>query len=152
MAGTFDESSWGRVALPVLRGLLEAEREDRRTDLEGLRELTPDASEREFHNALEDLCEDGYILGRAVAEPGSPYPGEYLGLRLAPRGRRAVRDWPGDDAFEALMIALDAAIDRATEPAERTKLEKLKATAQEVGQGVLTSILTSVLTQAAGLP
>lgn len=150
MASEKPDTSWRLVAVPVLERLLAAEREDRTVYGEELRALAEGATDRVFHNTMCDLIDEAFIGGRRYREGGERYY-EYADLRLLPRGRQVVRDWPTENVFDALITALDAAIDGATEPAERTKLERLKASSLEVGQGMLTSVLAAVVTQVAGL-
>ena len=142
--------SWERIALPVLQALLKAEQGDRDVYVQELRASLGEVSDREFHNTLENLLQDGYISGTPFHEGGQRYP-EYLDLRLLGQGRQVLRDWPADSHFEAWMSAIDAAIATTDEPAERSRLEKLRSTALEVGQGMLTGILTNVVTQVTGL-
>lgn len=85
--------SWSRVAIPVLQGVLEAERSGNEVWIDDLRKRVSETSEPEFHNVLSNLVDAGYLAGQPVPEGGRRYP-EYLDLRILPRGRREVDDWP----------------------------------------------------------
>jgi DNA-binding HxlR family transcriptional regulator len=143
-----NSDSWSRIGRPVLEALLNAERRDEDLYARDLRDVVPDVSERQFHNTLTNLLDAGFIAGTPYHEGGQRYP-EYLDLRLLGPGRQELRDWPCRDPFETLILALDVAIAGADEE-ERTRLEKFKASALEVGQGVLTGLLTNLVAQIAG--
>lgn len=144
------QRSWDRIAIPVLHATLAAEKADRTVHGDELREVVPDVSDREFHFVLASLARERYVEARSWTDGGEPYP-EYASVRLGPRGRRAIGDWPSGDAFDVLLSRLDHAIRNAHGPDERGRLERLRTTLLEVGQGVLTRILSDVLTEVAGI-
>lgn len=150
MAKMLSGDSWNQVVLPMLEALLKAEQEDSEIYADEIRKLLPAVPERQFHNTMESLISAGFLAGKAYHEGGQRYP-EYLNLRLLGPGRQAVGDWPANNPFAVLLNVLDDAINASEDAEERTRLERFKASALEVGQSVVTGVLTSVATQAAGL-
>lgn len=74
-----------------------------------------------------------------------------LALRLLPRGRQAVGQWPSSNPAEAFLQLLDQRIVVQDDPEERSRLEKLRDSAGQVGKGVATSVLTAFVQQMTGL-
>jgi hypothetical protein len=66
--------------------------------------------------------------------------------------RRAVETWPAPDAWaDRLIAALTDAAERASDPAEKTKLRKAADALGSVGKDVLTDVLTKYVERASGL-
>ncbi len=74
-----------------------------------------------------------------------------LDLRLLPRGRQLVRQWPSSDPAEVFLQALAQRIAVEDDPEVRSRLEKLRDSAGQVGKGVAAGIITAVVQQVSGL-
>jgi hypothetical protein len=94
---------------------------------------------------VDRLARAGY-LGNAVDKMmtcGDARPWHFMPM-LAERGAREVGQWPTADAFAALLEVLDSRIEEETQPAERTKLQKFRDAATDVGKGVFVGILLDI--------
>jgi hypothetical protein len=92
---------------------------------------------------FESLISVGFII------PTVPSDVSHLprAFRLRERGLQATAGWPsGETAAAALLAAISARIDMTDSPEERTKLERLRESLTEIGQGLLGNILANVLT------
>jgi hypothetical protein len=105
-------------------------------DFENSFERGSGASGRRLHERRGASTLDGYDL---------------LAPRLLERGRRAIGQWPSEQTFEAFLHALDEQIVETEDPLERSRLEKLRAAAADVGKGVLGAVLTAIIKQQTGL-
>ncbi len=74
-----------------------------------------------------------------------------MNLRLRPKGRQAVGQWPSTDPAEVFLQALAQRIAVEDDPEMRSRLEKLLDSAGQVGKGVATGIITAVVQQVSGL-
>lgn len=98
--------------------------------------------------AVRSLYEGGYITG-SEAPTFDGY--ELLDIHLLPNGRRAIGQWPSDDAFATLIALLDSKIAAESDDNRKSKLESLKGTLRDVGADVAGSVLSAFAMQAAGL-
>jgi hypothetical protein len=73
-------------------------------------------------------------------------------VRLKPNGKRAVRQWPSGDPGEALMGAIQRAIETEADPERKSRLRRLMEAAGAAGQDVVTQIAIGVVKSSAGLP
>jgi hypothetical protein len=145
---TVAESTWESRELPVLEALraLEVEREARRHPKIDLGEVA-DRVELPRHAvdaAAQALYEADppYISGTPAWGTG---PWQVINLRLTERGRRAVRQWPSDEVYEAFVGALQRRIDAEPDEVKRGKLEALLTHALDVGKGMVGSALVEAL-------
>ena len=73
-------------------------------------------------------------------------------LRLTPKGRRAVGQWPDGESGDVLIRALEAAMMNLPEGETRSRVGKLLDAARAVGAEVLSSVVSSVVKGTMGLP
>ncbi len=97
------------------------------------------------YRTLSLLVEGGYLdqAGALATEHGP------AAVSVTAKGLQVVGGWPattGEAAVGALLTALDRAIDEADEPERRTKLERLREVALDVGQGTLAEVLKHLVT------
>jgi hypothetical protein len=59
--------------------------------------------------------------------------------------------WPSGDAADAFVAALEAAIERAEKPDERSRLEGLLDAFRAVPAGVMTQVAAAALMRAGGI-
>lgn len=77
-----------------------------------------------------------------------------LQIVVTDKARQFLDGWPsggGDVLYSRFLEALDEAIASANSPEERTRIEKLRTDAGDVGKGVLVSILSN-LARIHGIP
>lgn len=134
-----EEKDWLEVTLPALVYIDECERAGTRASsadvVEHLR-LEPEPVLRELRN----LMEDGLISGvEATATQESLF---LLDIRLLPDARRALRHWPRTFDATDLLASIDSAI-RAASGSDRTKLERLREAAGNVGQTALSGVISA---------
>ncbi|HEY6695766.1 MAG TPA: hypothetical protein VI006_23135 [Solirubrobacteraceae bacterium] len=91
------------------------------------------------------LVQDDYLAPVSVL--GTQYGP--TAVTVTARGLQVVAGWPATTAEAAagsLLAALEQAIEEADEPERRSKLERLRDVAVDVGQGTLTEVLKHVIT------
>jgi len=93
--------------------------------------------------ALELLEQDGWL--EAELELGAEGP---ISVAPKPRALQLLRGWP-TDAGEAAIVrglldALDEAIANTSDPEEKTRLQKLRGAAGDVGKSVLAGAILTV--------
>jgi hypothetical protein len=98
-------------------------------------------SEQDLVTGFRALVEDGYITHGTMLQ-GAHESGFHsvTGPRLRGKGRRAIRQWPGEDPFHDLIDVLERLIAATDEPEEKTRLEKLKAALWGLGEKVGTAV------------
>jgi hypothetical protein len=74
-----------------------------------------------------------------------------LALRLLPKGRQAVDQWPSSDPAEAFLQVLAQRIAVEEDPEERGRLQRWLDSGRQVGTGVATGVVTAVVQQVTGL-
>lgn len=94
--------------------------------------------EREVNVGMRALNDAGFIAGSVIH---TPQGWAIINIRLTERGRRAVGQWPSDDLAAELLRILDGRIERAPEGDERTRLQRLRDAAADVGRGLLADAL-----------
>src|SRR5690606_33096093 len=135
---------WAERDLPVLVALGQAESD-------GVRATDTSLAERlgwertTVAESLRALEEDGYVTGNAAVAHGGQVV-RYGGPRTAPKGRRTVGSWPSEDPLAGLVTVLAQMIAEAVDSTQRTRLERLRDTARELGSGTVASLLATLLT------
>lgn len=100
--------------------------------------------------ALYQLAQTGYL--NVILDPD-----QSIAPRLSELTERAlivVGGWPGvggDALYARFMQVLDDAVASTTDPTERSKLERLRSDASEIGKGVLVGVLSN-LARVHGVP
>jgi hypothetical protein len=104
-------------------------------------EEVPRLDEREVHEALTRLKDDGLIDGK---------PKDFLGLavwsrlRVTGRGRQVLGEWPELDRLnsaEGLRLLLDRLAGETEDPDERSSLKRLIGFLGSIGDGVVEKTL-----------
>ena len=140
---------WESVARPILEATYEAWKEAGAPANGVLAPAVVKSASRDGEDVLVlralDLLVDGGYLARegSISSPHGP-----LAVSVTARGLQAVGGWPAtsaEAATEALLAALDRAIEEADDPEHRTKLERLRDASIDVGSGVLTNVLSRVI-------
>ena len=142
---------WQRDVLPVLRTTyaLMDERGQDVLDWEDLGpQLVGERSENELYNIFQAIKRGGYADvhfagGMSIAM-----------IQPTEKGLQVTHGWPvpGQSDVDALLRLIDARINAPDTPdEERTRLQRLREAAGDVGQSVLTSLLGAWLSQVTGV-
>lgn len=93
--------------------------------------------------ALTALSEAGYVEGVA----GFGDPPTWMFVKLTEKGHQEVSGWPvtpGGDYGAKFIEELDRRIEDAPDDAERTRLQRFRDAAGDIGKGVITGVLTDM--------
>jgi hypothetical protein len=141
--------SWEAAGLPTLEKAYElwATRGAPREGVLTSRVVEAMGEEHEARTvrAIGLLLEDDYLAAPSVL--GTEYGP--TAITVTARGLQVVGGWPATTAEAAagsLLAALEQAINETDEPERRSKLERLREVALDVGQGTLTEVLKHVIT------
>jgi len=142
---------WETVARPVLEAVYAAWRA-RGAPADGVIASSVaravgdgDDNGRQTRRAVALLVQEGYLdaAGSMVVD-NAP-----AAIIVTGRGMQVVGGWPtttAEAATYALLVALDRAIEETTEPERKTKLQRFREVALDLGQGTLTEVLARVVT------
>src|ERR1035437_9095287 len=129
--------SWTTIAVPILLKLADSELSDfQRASSEILSDCNGNDA---FLRTLAALIEDGYITGGTVYWPlgaGKPVISIDV-LRLTPKGRRAIHQWPPEQTVELLVDIIEREIQSLPDGESRSKLQSLQSAIRAVGTDVL---------------
>jgi hypothetical protein len=141
------ERSWEELEQPILEAVAELERH-RSTGLADIVAVTGLSAEQ-VKVGVSRLLPSDLLEGKELR--GSARLLDVHGLRLLPKGRQAVDQWPSSDPAEAFLQVLAQRIAVEEDPEERGRLEKLWDSAGQVGKGVTAGVITAVVQQVSGL-
>ncbi|MYA85229.1 MAG: hypothetical protein F4Y12_06550 [Acidimicrobiaceae bacterium] len=126
-------NTWDDIAMPILRTLQEMEVE------QGGNPFGADVSQieerlgidiAEVGPQLDSLEHDEFIS--VEGRDGASYrPFRQIGVKLLPKGRRALGEWPADP-METLAAALARRLEQASAAANNEERSRLKALAEKV--------------------
>lgn len=144
--------TWLRVAVPTLELIASGESTDPRLATGEV--LARARTDPEVALTVAALLDDGYLTGgTAHWGLGAGRPTLVVDvLRLTPKGRRAVGQWPSGEAGALFIQALELKLSEIAEGEEKTKLRSLLEAARGVGIEVLTGVVSKVVRGALGLP
>lgn len=142
------ESTWEAREIPILEAVAAAGGEPLESDaIVEATGLEPSA----VGYGVEALVDGQYLTGKDWGDMSSTFP-EWGRLRLAERGRRAVGAWPREEGgLDVLLDLLAERIAATDDPDERSRLERFRDAAKDMGSQVGTSLLTAWLKSVAGL-
>jgi hypothetical protein len=142
---------WERDVLPVLRAAYDL-MEERRTDMLDGDELaalvTPERTKGDLYSLFQLIDATGYADVRFGGAMSIAF------VQPAEKGLQLTRGWPvpGQGDVEALLRLLDLRIASPDTPEEeRTRLQRLRDAAGNVGSSVLSSVLSAWLSQVVGV-
>jgi hypothetical protein len=146
-----DTDSWSTIAVPLLERLATSEISDPQgASLELVEECNSSAA---VLRTLASLIEDGFIAGGSVYWPlgaGKPTLSVDV-LRLTPKGRRAIRQWPPEQSVESFVEVIKEEILSLPDGEARSRLQSLLNATLAVGTNVLSGIFSNLLNRATGL-
>ncbi len=142
------ERSWERLEQPILEAVGELEDSDESLGLPAVAEQAGIPVEQ-VRIGVRRLLGTDLLDG----EDTTGWSGTFsaMNLRLQPKGRQAVGQWPSSDPAEAFLQLLAERIAEEPDPDERNRLEGVLDSAGQVGKGVLTGVITALVQQVAGL-
>ncbi len=141
------ERSWEDLEQPILEAVAELEDADSSLGLPGIAAHTGLPLEQ-ARIGVRRLFATDLLTGSDASSMGEF---DAICLRLLPRGRQVVRQWPSSDPAEVFLQALAQRIAVEQDPEVRGRLEKARDSLGRVGQGVLAGVLTAVVQQVSGL-
>lgn len=142
------ERTWEDLEQPILEAVAALEHPDRSTGLADI-VAASGLSAEQVKVGVSRLLPSDLLEGKEFR--GDDRLLGVQGLRLLPKGRQAVDQWPSSDPAEAFLQVLAQRIAVEDDPDERGRLEKARDSAGRVGQGVLTGVITAVVQQVTGL-
>jgi hypothetical protein len=107
--------------------------------------------QREVILGVRALKEASYLSADPVYAAEEFLPLDYHDIRPLERGRRAVGQWPSEDAYEDFFATIERAIEDEPDGDERTRLERVRDFVATTGKTVWTGLLLEYLKQRAGL-
>lgn len=138
------ENTWEAVALPLLEYVAEHGGQFAVLSVGDIADgigIDPEVAARE----LDRLSSAGFLAGGVEKFLGGDVrPWHLEPSDLGERGLRAVRSWPSEDPYEALIEALDKRITTAPDSQTRTRLQALKSAAGDVGKATLSALLAEL--------
>lgn len=146
-------AAWEADVLPVLQAILELERtSDGGVSQDAINvALGRPPGDRATSRTLERLSRAGYLADELTVEQvDGP-----LSCRLSEKGLQQTAGWPGafnTDLASLFLAAIEARIaDPETPEDERGRLRRLRESAGEVSQGVVTALIAGVIKSHTGL-
>lgn len=145
------ENTWMDLEMPMLEEIERADSSGSQSahDSGTLVDAIGTEADR-VDRAVELLIEDDYVSGIDVTSVGDSRQ-QFIGIKLRPKGVRAIGRWPSADPFESLVGVLEQRIREVDDPKEKERLQGLLTSLKDVGKGVATAILTELIKQQAGL-
>jgi len=140
------DPTWTTRERPILEAVRAAE--EAGEDLSGAaRGAMPDAPIALYGRTIQSLAADDY-LDASVRFQGNGEPYLVIVTGLAPRGRRAIGQWPSEDVGAELERVLTEQIAGEHDPERKSRLERLRATVADVGLDIMKSVLVELGTRA----
>lgn len=136
------DDKWRTRETPILEAIAEIEAKgDPHADFDEIVEATG-LGEADVSQGLRALYDADYLTG---TNPGVRANGWFRldQVRFLERGRRAVGQWPPADAYDALLVEIDARLETATER-ERSLLDQFRQSVIAVGESVAGALLVDV--------
>ena len=143
--------TWTTIALPILEKLADFESSNPQTATSEI--LSECNGSEPFLRTLASLIEDEYVAGGRVfwpLEAGKPTITVDV-LRITPRGRRAIRQWPAEHSVEIFVEIIERNIHLAPDDETRSKLQGLLDATRAVGTDVLAGVISNLLKSAGGM-
>lgn len=143
------ERTWEGLEQPILEAVAALEDEKPRVHLRDVVERTGLPAER-VKIGVGRLLQTDLLTANVLPGDGDAL-NHVAGLRLLPRGRQAVGQWPSADPAEAFLQVLAQRIATEDDPEERGRMQRWLDSARQVGAGVTTGVVTAVIQQVTGL-
>jgi hypothetical protein len=131
----------------ILEGLFRAMESG--TDLgRAGREAVPSLPDNVYQETLLTLAQDDYIEA-VVTKSGADVP-TVMPTRLLAKGRRAVGQWPGDDAAAELARVVQQLEDEEPDPEIKGRFQRFREALSDAGKDVVARTLTELIKSIAG--
>ena len=143
------ESTWIARDFPILEAVVASEGPNDVTA--GYLASRLSMEQREVILGVRALEEAGYLNADPAYVAEAFLPLDFHSIRPLERGRRAVGQWPREDAYEDFLATIERAIEDEPDQDERTRLKKVRDFVATTGKTVWTGLLLEYLKQRAGL-
>ena len=134
------ESTWEHLEQPILEAVAELEDTQDPLGIEGIAEHSGLPAD-EVRIGVKRLLDTDLMTGKELAGFGVY---DVLGIRLLPRGRQVVRQWPSSDPADALLDVLAERIAQEKDPEKRSRLERLRDAVSSVSKDVIAGTIVAV--------
>jgi hypothetical protein len=142
--------TWDDIERPILEAFREAE-VDGTDRMARAAAATPDISSERRMDSVIALQEAGYVEAQVSQDAGGSKWLMSVGS-LTEKGRRAVGQWPSDDAVAALFDLLDRQVESAPDDETRSRWQQVRDAMTSVGTGATGAFVAQYLGVLAHLP
>lgn len=142
--------TWPEREGPILEAIAQAEETGGDVD-RAARQAVLDLDDGLYQRTVLALHEDGYIEVERITSAWGGVVG-IDDLRLLPKGRRAVGQWPSGDAGDVLLSLLQAAHDQEANPDRKGRLGRVIEGLGGMGKTFVTDLAVSIAKGVAGVP
>ncbi len=143
------ESTWEGVDRPILEAIRQAEM-DQADAMAYVRAVPPGMSDVDLQVHLVALYEGNFFEGRPI-ESAHVRPVIVSISRLTEKGRRAIGQWPSEDALTTFLQMIDDRIASTADEGSRSRWRQLREAVTAVGTGAGANLLAQFLTAGAHL-
>ncbi len=138
--------TWRSRDLPIVEYVTRVDAEGRRArgsdEIAGATGL----DQRDVRIGLAALIEAGYLAAAGrLNVPGATPSRDFVNIWPLERARRASGQWPAEDAYDEFLRRLEAQLAATDDPGERSRLERLRDSALEVGRHVLGELIADTV-------
>ena len=142
--------TWDNIERPLLEAFREAE-VDGTDHMVRAAAATPDISSERRMDSVIALHEAGYVEAQVTQNAGG---GKWLMSvgSLTEKGRRAVGQWPSDDAVAVLFDLLDRQVESAPDDETRSRWQQVRDALTSVGTGATGAFVAQYLGVLAHMP
>ncbi|MGH8905984.1 MAG: hypothetical protein ACRD0K_05625 [Egibacteraceae bacterium] len=143
------ESTWARVALPILEHIATIEDDESHSGILSVEDIAGVLGQpaQRVQNEVRRLHTSGYLLGKLY---GGHDSNDFLvGPGLSDLGARAVGKWPPNDPYGLLVHLLEQRISSAPNREERSRWQRIRDGVVDIGTsgaGGLVVELTKAMT------
>ena len=134
------DSTWEHLEQPILEAVAELEDTHDPLGLEAIAEHCG-LSVEQVRVGVKRLLPTDLLSGKELAGLGVY---DVMGIRLLPRGRQVVQQWPSSDPLEALLQVLSERIAQERDPDERGRLERFRDAAGSISKDVIAGTIVAV--------
>ena len=133
------QDTWNSIALPIMR-IIRA-RADRRPSFYQVVELSG-LEQKAVEREMRELIHGGYV---GDLEASSLARFDALDLHLHAKGKVAIKEWPGADAYESLLQLVQQRLDAERDPARRSRLSGFLEALKDLGTNAGGELLAGLL-------
>jgi hypothetical protein len=137
------QDTWNSRELPILEAMLEAS--EMGLDQAGAaRDAVPDLADSLYVETIAALAEDDYIAAHIRRNANGDILIAYP-ERLLPKGRRAVGQWPSNDAAEQLDRLLERLEADAADPEQKRRFARVREALADLGKDLVARTIAELI-------